>query len=137
MKQHTTNYYNTLITVAEDCKMDQGTVPPVRPEKLTVANYQYDLIQQNPLTYTSDDILFEVYAIRNDILEQDYGQERLQFYAKGQPCLRTSPLAKTYGWGIYHDKEGRVRLIDSGSEEYEKLIKDNGIKKVSAMKSKR
>ncbi len=137
MKQHTTNYYNTLITIAEDSKADRGVVPPLHPEKRTIANRQFDLIQQNPSQYTSDDIIFKVYAIRNDILAQDYEQERIQFYSKGQPCMRTSPLAKTYGWGIYYDNEGKVRLIDSGSEEYEKLLLDDRITKVAAMKSKK
>jgi len=137
MKQHTTNYYDTLITVAEDSKADQGTVPPVKADKPTIANYQFDLINQHPLQYTSDDVLFKVYALRNDILEKDYERERLQFYSKGQACLRTSPLAKTYGWGIYHDSEGKIRLIDIRSEEYEKMLADDCIKKVPAMKSKR
>ncbi|NGM62733.1 hypothetical protein G5B30_12495 [Sphingobacterium sp. SGG-5] len=137
MKQYSTNYYNTFITIADDTKANHGIMPPVKPDKQTVANYQFDLIGRNPLRYTSDDILFMVYAVRGDIPEQDYESARLQFYSKGQPCLRTSPLAKTYGWGIYSDDQGRVKLVDSASEEYEQLLQDENIKKVAAMRSQR
>lgn len=137
MTQHSTNYYNTLITIADDTRADRGIAPPVKPGKQTVANYQFDLIGQNPFQYTSDDVIFIVYALRGDISEQDYEKERIQFYSKGQPCLRTSPLTKTYGWGIYSDDHGKIKLVDSASEEYEQLLQNENVKKVAAMRSKR
>lgn len=135
MKQHTTNYFNTLITVAEDCKALKGEMPPVKIDKLTVANLQFDRLIKHPNKINSDDLIFDVFAERNEILEDDIESERTKFYSKGQACLRTSPLAKTYGWGIYYDNEGKIRLIDSASEEYEKMLKDDKIKKLPAMRS--
>lgn len=135
MKQHTTNYFYTLITVAEDCKALKGEMPPVKIDKLTVANLQFDRLIKHPNKINSDDLIFDIFAERNEILEDDIESERTKFYSKGQACLRTSPLAKTYGWGIYYDHEGKIRLIDSASEEYEKMLKDDKIKKLPAMRS--
>lgn len=49
--------------------------------------------------------------------------------------MRASPLTKTYGWGICFDAEGRMKLVDSGSDEYRQMLQDNTIKKVAAMRS--
>ncbi|SRR5690606_4609730 len=137
MKQHSTNYIQTLITPAEDSTAVKGTVPPEKPDKKSIANYQFEWIGKHPLQYTSDDVLFEVHAIRKDILPEEKAQERQKFFAKGQPCLRTSPLAKTYGWGIYADEEGKVKLVDMASDEYQAILANEAIKKVPAMKSKK
>ena len=136
MKTHTTNYFNTLITVAEDCKADRGTIPPEK-DKMTIANFQFDLLRKQSFVYTSDDVLFKIFSIRNDISASETTTEKRKFFSKGQPCLRTSPLAKTYGWGIYFNEEGKIKLIDSASDEYQKLLKDEDIKKVSAMRNKK
>ncbi|OJU73629.1 MAG: hypothetical protein BGO09_05825 [Bacteroidetes bacterium 47-18] len=137
MKQHTTNYFNTLITVSEDCKYLQGTIPVDKPGKKTIAGYQYEQIAGHPFAYTSDDVLFDVYADRNDIPTGERKEERSRFFSKGQPCMRTSPLAKTYGWGIYSNAQGRVKLVDSASDEYRRLLQDDTVKKVPAMRSSR
>lgn len=68
MKQHTTNYFNTLITVAEDCKVSEGKIPVGKADKKTIAVCQYEQIARHPFVFTSDDVLFDVYAERNDIL---------------------------------------------------------------------
>jgi len=135
MKQHSTNYYNTLITVAEDCKSIKGEKPPVKIDKLTVANMQFDRLMRHPSKINSDDLIFDIYSERKEILEEDLHEEREKFYSKGQACLRTSALAKTYGWGIYYDSDGKIRLIDSSTEEYENMLKDNKIKKLPAMRT--
>ncbi len=135
MKQHSTNYYNTLITVAEDCKTKEAIAPPAKEGKLTVANLQYDMLMENSGDMTSDDLIFNVHAIRKDFIEQELETERANFYSKGQACLRTSPLAKTYGWAIYHDAEGKIKLLDPNTDEYRRLMEDDGINKVPAMKS--
>ncbi|MFO7540636.1 MAG: DUF6157 family protein [Chloroflexota bacterium] len=36
----TTNYFNTLIEIAEDCPATVGEIPPVRGGKKSVANLQ-------------------------------------------------------------------------------------------------
>ncbi|MEA5127157.1 MAG: DUF6157 family protein [Proteiniphilum sp.] len=134
MKTHTTNYFNTLIEVAEDTKTDHGTIPPAKDNK-TVAQMQYELLNGNPYKYSSDDILFQVYAERNDIPENEYPQAKGQFFSKGQPCFRTSPLTKNYGFGIHSNGEGKIALYGMETEEYQQLLANTAIKKVKAMKS--
>ncbi|MCB0105583.1 MAG: hypothetical protein KDE53_06735 [Caldilineaceae bacterium] len=134
---HTTNYFNTLIEIAEDCPATAGVVPPIRGNKKSVANLQFELLQEHPYEYTSDDLIFGVFAERNGIADEQVDEERARFFAKGQPCLRTSPLAKSYGWGIHSDDGGKVALIAADSVEYQALVADPSVAKVKAMRSKR
>ncbi|MBE8722681.1 DUF6157 family protein [Sphingobacterium pedocola] len=136
MKVHSTNYYNTFIEVAEDTKATGGTVPPVK-DKRTVAEMQFQLIDKNPYVFTSDDVLFKVFAERSELREDEYEEARAHFFAKGQACLRASPLSKTYGFGIHADKDGRIALVGMETEEYQRFLSDNSVKKVKAMKSAR
>lgn len=136
MKTHTTNYVDTFIEVAEDTKATTGTKPPSKDKK-TVAEMQYDLIANDPYQYTSDDVLFQVYADRNGLAETEYKQARAQFFSKGQPCFRTSPLAKTYGFGIHSNNEGKVAIYGMETASYQKLSTDPKVKKITAMKSSR
>jgi hypothetical protein len=57
---HTTNYYNTFIEVAEDCPALSAEIPPQKGEAKTVANLQFELIAENPYTFTSDEVIFKV-----------------------------------------------------------------------------
>lgn len=136
MKIHTTNYFDTFIEVAEDNKADCGTKPPSKRKK-TVAEMQYELIVKNPYKYTSDDILFQVFADRNDLTKVEYNKAREHFFSKGQPCLRVSPLTKTYGFGIHFDSSGKIAIYGLETPEYEKFIADRSLKKVKAIRSKR
>lgn len=134
MKIHSTNYFDTFIEVAEDTKADFATIPPTK-EKKTVAEMQYELIAKNPYKFSSDDIFFQVFADRNDLTKAEYEKARKQFFSKGQPCFRTSPLTKTYGFGVHNDNNGKVALYGVETEEYQKILADTKIKKVKAMKS--
>jgi hypothetical protein len=136
MKTYTTNYTNTFIEIAEDCPAFQAQIPPEKKEK-TLANLQYEKLIKSPYQYSSDDIIFECYAIKNDISENEKENERQKFFSKGQPCLRCSPLAKKYGFGFHHNKEGKVALVAIESEEYQTLLNDSSIAKTKAMRSKR
>ncbi|WP_353145656.1 DUF6157 family protein [Chryseobacterium sp.] len=136
MKQHTTNYINTFIEVAEDCPVSQAQIPPEKKEK-TLATLQYEKISKNPYLYSSDDIIFECFAIKNDISEHEKQEEREKFFSKGQACLGSSPLAKRYGFGFHHNLEGKVALFPIESEEYQEFLNDTSIKKTKAMRSKR
>lgn len=132
----TTNYTDTLIEVAEDCPAVAGEVPPAGVKR-TVASLQYELIADHPYRYTSDDVLFEVYALRHAITAEARTAEREAFFAKDQPCLGSSPLGKRYGWGIHHDQDGRVALVPSGSPQYHALAGDGSLRHVEAMRSQR
>lgn len=136
MKVHSTNYFDTFIEVAPDTKVSCGTPPPSKVKK-TVAQLQYELIGNNPYQFSSDDILFQVYADKHDLKEPEYKQAREQFFSKGQACLRTSPLTKTYGYGIHSDKNGKIALYGMETREYAKFITDSGVVKIKAMKSEK
>lgn len=137
MKTHSTNYFNTFIEVAEDTKANSGVIPTDKAGKPTIATMQFDMVANNPYKFTSDDVFFSVYARRKEIIESELKQAREEFFSKGQPCFRASPLTKNYGWGVHSNAEGKVALYALGSDEYENFINDPTIKKVKAMKSKR
>lgn len=133
---HSTNYANAFIEVADDCKATVGTTPPEKQEK-TVARMQYEMIRDNPYQYTSDDVIFAVYAARNHIEEAEHEHKKAEFFSKGQPCLRSSPLGKTYGWGIHYNGDAKIALYARESEEYARLQSDDTLKHLKAMKSAR
>ncbi len=135
MKEHTTNYFDTLIEVAADTKVTSGTKPPSRGNKKTVAEMQYEILAQNPYKFTSDEILFQVFADRNDLTPAEYQEARKNFFSKGQPCFRSSPLTKIYGFGVHADEEGKISLHGIETDAYQKFLSDEKIKKVKAMKS--
>jgi len=62
MKVHTTNYTDTFIEISEDSPVKTGEIPPTKRETKTAANIQFDLIIKHPYKYTSDDVIFQVYA---------------------------------------------------------------------------
>jgi len=134
MKFHSTNYFDTFIEVAEDTQVSKGTVPPIRNRK-TIAEMQYELITEFPYRYTSDELLFQIYADRNALNEADYQEAKNIFFSKGQACLRASPLTKTYGFGIHSNHEGKLAGYGMETKEYLNFINDATIKKVKAMKS--
>jgi len=141
MKQHTTNYTNTFIEVADDSPAVNGEVPPSKGGSPigapTVAGLQFELLSRNPYKFTSDEVLFAVFAERNDIAESELDKARQEFFSKGQPCFRSSPLTKRYGWGIHNDAQGRIAMYGLGSTEYDQFVADEKLTTVKAMRSKR
>ena len=75
-KQHTTNYFNTFVEVANDWKVLAGQIPEIKNDKKTIASMQFDLLSKHPYEYTSDDILFQVYFDRNDLTKNEYENAR-------------------------------------------------------------
>lgn len=134
-KIYTTNYYDTFIEAAEDTKVSCGTKPPFKADKKTIAEMQYELLIENPYKFTSDEIFFQVFADRNNLTKEEYKQARQQFFSKGQPCFRSSPLTKTYGFGVHSDSNGKVAIFGMETEEYEKFKSDPKIKKVKALRT--
>lgn len=133
--RHTTNYTDTLITIAPDSKAASASPPPVG--KGTVAERQFAMLAGHDYEFTSDDVTFTVHADRAGLAEADRPAARAAFFAKGQPCLRTSPLPKTYGWGIHSDTAGRVALVPVGSPRYDELLADAATTTTAAMTSRR
>lgn len=137
MKVHTTNYQATFIEVAEDCPVSRGEIPPVKGDKKTVANLQFDMLMDNPYRYSSDEVLFSVFATRKEIPEHKIDAQRQEFFSKGQPCFRASPLAKSYGWGVHHNEEGKIAIFGKETEAYRQLVGDASVVKLKAMRSKK
>ena len=130
---HTTNYFSTLIEVAEDCKCAAGTPPPYKVEKPAVAAQQFQKLAGAPYEHTSDELLFAIWAERNGVPAGD--KERETFFSKGQPCMRASPLAKSWGWGIHFDGDGKMALLGRETEAYRRLVENDTVQKVKAMRS--
>ncbi len=134
---HSTNYFNTLIEIAEDSPTNQSEVPPRRGSKKSVANLQYEMLHGHPYEYSSDDLLFTVFAERQGFAEEDLTEQRHIFFSKGQPCFRASPLTKRYGWGVHSNEEGKIAIFGAETEAYKNLVADETVTKTKAMRSKR
>ncbi|QJU55087.1 DUF6157 family protein [Herbiconiux sp. KACC 21604] len=132
----TTNYIDTFIAVAPDCRVVAAVAPPVTA-KPTVAALQFELLAEHPYELTSDELLFTVHATRAGIADADLASEQDRFFAKGQPCLRASPLGKRYGWGTHHDEHGRVAIYAVESADYQRLLADDTLTQKAAMRSSR
>jgi hypothetical protein len=138
MKIHTTNYKDTFIEVAEDCPVKSAEIPPQKGEERTAAVIQFEMVFSNPYKFTSDEVVFQVYAEKNKIKgKAQMTSEREKFYSKGQPCLRSSPLTKRYGWGVHNNAEGKVAIFAFESSEYKNFLKDKSLVHTKAMRSKR
>jgi hypothetical protein len=134
---HSTNYYNTFIEIAEDCPVKKGEMPPQKKAKKTVANLQFEMLINSPYQFTSDEVLFTVFAQRKEFGKEEIEAERIQYFSKGQPCFRTSPLTKRYGWGVHYNAKGKLAIFGAETKEYHGFLLDDTVEKVRAMKSKR
>ncbi|MAU00456.1 MAG: hypothetical protein CL608_25215 [Anaerolineaceae bacterium] len=134
---HSTNYFNTLIEIAEDSPATQGEIPPLTGSKKSVANLQFEMLHEHPYEFSSDDILFAVFATRKELPQEDLVEQRALFFSKGQPCFRASPLTKRYGWGVHSNEEGKIAIFGVESEAYQKFVTDDSVVKKKAMRSKR
>jgi hypothetical protein len=133
-KIHSTNYTNTLITVAPDCNLE---IAKSNPKPDSVAGMQLAMLAQKPYSLTSDDLLFEVFSIRNSLPESDKPLARAAMFSKPQACLRCSPLVKTLGYGIHHNAQSKIAAIAIESQEYRELLADDSVNKVAGMRSKK
>jgi hypothetical protein len=131
----TTNYINTFIEVAEDCPVKAAEIPPQKEEK-TAANIQFEMVAHNPYKYSSDDVLFQVYATKNKLSGSKLKEEREKFFSKGQACFRSSPLTKRYGWGVHNNEKGKIAIYPIESPEYKKFVKDKNLEHTRGMRSK-
>lgn len=136
------NYTKTLIAVAGDCPVQKSAVPEPRGGRATAATLQYELLQGHPYELTQEDVLFECWLHRQEgPARSDAEKAKLwkEFFSKDQPCLRSSPLPKKYGFGLLFDGEGRVALCPMESAEYQRLAggQSPGVKVLNALRSGR
>jgi hypothetical protein len=130
----TTNYVNAFIVASTDSKATEGTAPT---REGSIAQIQHALLTAKPYHYTSDDLLFEVHAIRNGVARTDRPQARGEFFSRSQACLRCSPLVKQFGWGLHHDERSRVAAHGVETERYRELSRAKDVKVVPGMRSSR
>lgn len=134
-------YTNTFIQIAPDCPADKGIIPVIRGAKIPFCMTEYELLSEHPYVYTKEELIIEAHLFRETITqtELDAGGEAL--HAKLQirnPCMRTSALAKRYGWGFHFDNQGKLALYAVDSPEYQRFIHaDSGLQVLSALRSKR
>ena len=137
------NYVDTFIQVAPDCPVQTGVVPSTRGERKPAHVLQYELISKNPYRYTQEDVQWQVHVLHKAIparqLRSRSRQMRDDFLNRPQACLRSSALAKRYGWGFHFDKDGGIALYAVESPEYHRFTRSGsrGPKLLSAMRSKR
>ncbi len=133
------NYYSSFIAVADDCKATEAKIPKPRGTSKTGVEVQFEMMHQHPKKYTQEDVLFAIWRNRQDgeSTSEELKIQRSEFFEKPQPCLRTSALAKTHGWGILFDKAGKTSLCAVESEEYRQHLNDSSLCQLKALSSKR
>lgn len=97
-KTHTTNYTDTFIEIAADSNQMKGEEPPLKEQK-SVARLQYELLANHPYQYTSDDVLFEVFAQRHHVPKSQREAARSDFSLKGKPVLERHLYQKNTAGG--------------------------------------
>lgn len=133
---------NTFVLVAPDCPATRGTEPPPRGAGPTVAGLQYALLASSPYTLTLEDLIYAVHVRRSGLSGGEAAEReeavRAELFAKSHPCMRASPLPKSYGWGVHHDERGRIAIYGVESDEYARLARGgDGLDVVLAMRNKR
>lgn len=131
------SYKNTFIKISEDSEVTTAITPLPRNNKPTIASIEYDLISNNPYKYTQEDVQFQTYLIKNQIISDQLNELREDFFKKTKACFRASPLVKKYGWGIHYNDEGKLAIFAANSEAYNQFLDSDQCTLVKGMRSKR
>jgi len=135
------NYFETFIQVAPDCPVMTAVVPTAKGEKKSVAVLEFELLSGKPYFYTQEELQFEVHVRHKNISASELKSRRkelwAEFFSKPHACLRASPLAKRYGWGIYFNAQGKTGIYPVESMEYAQYSTNKGIKQLLAMRRQR
>lgn len=127
---------NTFIAIAEDSKNRMGVEPPEREGGPSLARLHFDLLSEHPYELTIDDLNFRVHCLKTGADPHD-ATARQSFLSKGHPCMRASPLTKTYGFGAHYNHAGKIAIYPADSRAYAKFLQDPEVKVEKAMRSKR
>ena len=133
---------NTFVLVAADCPAAAGTPPILRGEKPTVAVLQHELLTAAPYTLTIEELMRAVSLRREGLTAAEAKRSAAEIdeklFGKPYPCMRASPLPKTYGFGVHYDEAGKLAIFGAETADYRRLAKGpGGIKVVKAMAAKR
>ena len=100
-----------FILVAEDCPVEEGTVPKSKRGMKTVPIHTYEVLSEHPYEYTEDDLQHEVHVVRRGV--QQFDPEKRD--------LKRNELPKRWGWGIHYNRERKIALFGCETEEYKEL----------------
>jgi hypothetical protein len=135
------DYFNTFIAVSPDTSARIGTIPVERGGNKSIAVLEYELIAHQPYALTQAEVLFAVHAWQRNISAEELAARHDElwkaFFSKPISCMRTSPLAKTFGWGLHFDAQGKVALIARESARYEELANDPDLVQKRALRASR
>jgi len=131
------SFLNTFIRISPDCPEPAGIEPSCRGGKKPVHLIHLELLQKSPYHFTHEQLLVEGEFLREPSTGETKQEIRTRLKEKSLPCLRTSQLAKRYGWGFHFDAKGKIAAYAAGSEGYRKLSADSVIEQVAGMRSKR
>ena len=136
-------YTDTFILVADDSTAATGMVPSTMRAKVPKHMYEYELLINNPYKFNQDELGFTVHVHYHAISAAELRANRRallhDFLSKGQPCLRTSPLTKRFGWGAHHNSSGKIALYSVDSEEYAQFASgaNGNVTLINAMRNNR
>lgn len=127
---------NILIHPAPDCPAPKATPPEPGARTRSRALIEFSLLTGAP--YALDHAAFTHLAHQEMAAER--GKDALDFAAfhqKGQPCMRASPLTKRLGWGAHYNPDGKLALLDPGSQDFQRLAADPSLAQKPALRNKR
>ena len=127
---------NILITPAEDCPAKAAEIPPAGVKKPTRAALEHACLTGAPYALDHKRFSYRMHVEMADVAGKD-ALDFDEFHAKGQPCMRASPLTKRYGWAAHYDADGRLALVDPGSQAFAGLAVDKSLPQKPAMRTKR
>lgn len=119
-------YTNTFIQIAPDSETTSGIIPESNRKQTPIHIIEYQLLSENPYRLNHEDLIFEVYLIRQGISDEERAARgeaiRAELFQKEHPCLRASALTKRYGWGAHYDENGKIALYAVDSDEYKEFV---------------
>lgn len=137
---------HTFVLLAADCPVAAGTPPLPRGDRPTVAVLQHALLTAAPYTLTLEELMRAVFLRREGLhvgmttaeAKKRAAEIEEKLFGKPYPCMRASPLPKTYGFGVHYDETGKLAIYGAETADYRRLAKGpGGIKVVKAMAAKR
>src|SRR5687767_9625547 len=119
-------YKNTFIQIAPDSETTSGIIPESNRKDVPIHMIEYQLLSENPYQFDHEDLIFEVFLMRQGISDEDQASHgeviRAELFQKEHPCLRASALTKRYGWGAHYDENGKIALYAVDSAKYKHLV---------------
>jgi hypothetical protein len=100
-----------LIEVAEDCEAERAMEPPDGGLNKTIQRIAYEVLIENPYTYSEMELFHEVHVVR-----RNRSDLKLESYN-----IKRHPLVQRFGWGIHRNKEGKLALVAVDSKKYREL----------------